>query len=58
MNLANDEEIGHSQLGAHLSYFGFSAKTLTKYLQLYLLCSSNIQFENDIKRAFGPNGPV
>ena len=58
VNSANDEGFGHSQLKAHILYLGFSAETLTKHLQLHLLCPSGRQFENGIGRAFGPNKPV
>ena len=51
MNSTNNERFGHSQLGAHFSHSGFSAKTSTKHLQLHLLCLGDSQFENVIERA-------
>ena len=58
VNSANNERFSHSQLGAHFLYLGFSAKTLTKHLQLHLLCPCGSWFENGIGRVLGPNGPV
>ena len=58
MNSTNNKKFGHSQLKAHLSHPGFFTKTLTKLLQLHLLCLDGSQFENDIERALGPNGPI
>ena len=58
MNSPNNKRFGYSQLKTHLFHPGFSAKTLTKHLQLHLLYPSNSEFENDIGRALGPNGLV
>ena len=58
VNSANDEGFGHSQLKAHILYLGFSAETLTKHLQLHLLCPGGSQFENGIGRASKPSGLV
>ena len=57
-NFLSNERFCHPQLGAHFPYFGFSGETLTKHLLPYLPCSSNNQFENNIKRALGPSGLV
>ena len=58
VNSGNNERFSHFQLRAHPPYPGFFAKTLTKHLQLHLLCPGGCQFENGIGRAFGPNGLV
>ena len=56
MNFANNKRFGHSQLGAPLPHPGFSKKTLTKYLQLYLPYSGDSQFGNGIIIALGLSG--
>ena len=58
VNSANNGEFGHSQLRAHFSHSSFSAETLTKHLQLYLLCPGGSRFENSIGRAFGPSRSI
>ena len=58
VNFANDKRFGHSQFETYLPYPGFSAKILTKHLQLHLLYPSGSQFENGLERALGPIGLV
>lgn len=58
MNSVNNKKFDHSQYETYFFYLGSFVKILIKYLQLYLLCSSNNQFENYSGRALGLNGSV
>ena len=47
----NNKKFDYFQYKAYFSYVNFSQKTIIKYLQLYLSCFNNNQFENYIKKA-------
>ena len=55
VNSVNNKRFGHSQLKAYFPHPSFSAETSIKHLRLHLLCLGNSQFENGIRRAFGPS---
>ena len=56
VNSTNNKRFNYFQPEAHFSHSGFFAETLTKNLQLHLLCLYSSQFKNNIRKTPRPSG--